>query len=38
MLSFLFGRWFGRTVGLSVGALLSFVFVLSVGELPLRLS
>lgn len=37
-LSFLFWRWFRRTVDFSVGALLSFVFVLPVGELPLRLS
>lgn len=39
VLSFVFGRWLWRTVGFSVnGALLSLLFVLPVGELPLRLS
>lgn len=38
-LSFVFWRWFRRTVGFSVGASLSFLFVLlPVGEFPLRLS
>lgn len=38
-LSFVFGRWLWRTVRFSVsGALLSLLFVLPVGELPLRLS
>lgn len=38
-LSFVFRRWFRRTVGFSVGASLSLLFVLlPVGEFPLRLS
>lgn len=37
-LSFVFGRWLWRTVGFSVGASLSLLFVLPIGELPLRLS
>lgn len=39
VLSFVFGRWLWRTVGFSVGgASLSLLFVLPIGELPLRLS
>lgn len=39
VLSFVFGRWLWRTIRFSVGGtLLSLLFILPVGELPLRLS